>query len=188
MASEASYQSEGTPPTPGRLQTPYNILVLGLVVVAMVMFFVWAYVEIAALGQQTPGPLTAFVWAAMRGSLATLGLCGFLVPGLVLCVRPALFALVSPAPAAASVRRWPRLTGLTLVWAGIGFIAFTVLPLAQVGQVARGQEPYFNFAAAGVTLVVAFVPAYSVMLAGRLVRRRSQRPTAEDGLPSRQSE
>ncbi len=83
------------------------------------------------------------------------------------------------------MRNWPRLTGLAQVWAGVGVIAVVVPPLAQVGQVARGLLPEVNGTAA-VTLAVAFVPVYALMVTAFLMRpTRRPQPEAEHGLPPR---
>ena len=168
MTSEASHQPEGTRPAPGRLYAILKILDLPLGVLAAGMLFVWLFAEVGAVGQRTPNPWAAFAWAATWGLFAAWGLCGFLVPGLILSVRPTRIALVAPT-LAASLRRWPRLAGLTFVWAGVWLIAIAVFLLTQVDDIARTSVPQFSDTTVAVTFAVMILPAYSVMLAGRLV-------------------
>lgn len=152
----------------------------------MAMFWVYFYTAGNALEHQPPSPVASVAWAATWGLLAALGLCSGVVPGLVLCVRPALFALITYGSGFRGVRDWPQLNGLALVWAGVGVVAVVVPPLAQVGQVARGLVPELNSMVAGVTLAAAFVPAFTLMLATFLMRpARRRESVAENGSPPR---
>jgi hypothetical protein len=184
VASEATHQPQRTRrPEPGRLFVVLNILAGILGILAAGMLILWAFAERASLGRQTPNPLAAFAWAVAWSSFATVGLCILLVPGLILCVRPTLFALVAPTPAA-SIRRWPRLTGLTFAWSGVWLIAIAAFPLTLVDQIALGLVPQSDDILEAA-LGTATLPLLALVLAGRLVPRRRQRPAAGDDPPSR---
>ncbi len=195
MTSEASYQSEGTHPNPGRRQTPFTILLLGLAVLTMVMLFVFVYAEFSALlsaiANKTPGPWTRFAWAAMWGLMAALGACGVLVPGLILCVRPALLARIAPGSVLSRLsgfRRWPRLTGLTYLWAGVWVVTFALTTVTQAFRAPREPFPPFSNMAFVAVFAVAVLPLFTLILAGGILPRRRQRPVAEDGPPARRGE
>ena len=196
MTSEASYQPEGTHPAQGARQTPFTILVLGLVILTMVMLFVGVYAVLSAIpsdiANQAPPLWTRLAWAAMWEVVAALALCGYLVLGLVLCVRPALLVLIAPSSGLSRLsafRRWPRLTGLTYIWAGGWVFAFALTTLAQAFRAPREPFPPFSNVTFVAIFVVAALPWSTLMLAGRLIRRpQRQHPVAEDGPPSRQSE
>ncbi len=195
MTSEASYQLDDAPPAPGRGQTPFTILLLVLVILTMVMILVWLYAEFsaitAAIANQTPGPWAGFAWAAIWGLMAALGACGVLVPGLILCVRPALLARIAPGSVLSRLsgfRRWPRLTGLTYLWAGVWVVTFALTTVTQAFRAPREPFPPFSNMAFVAVFAMAALPGCTLMLAGRLVRRRSQRPVAEDGPPARQGQ
>lgn len=162
---------------------PFTILILGLVLLIIIMFFVWAKTGTFAWHQQTPSVWAPFAWTAAWGLLATLGLGANMVPGLVLCVRPALFALITHGSGSRAVRNWPRLTGLALVLFGAGAVGVAVPPLAQLGQVARGLVPEIDTTMVSITLATAGVPALALMLAALLLPPARRRPpAAEDGL------
>ncbi len=173
MTRDASDPLGGTPPWTGRLQTHFTIVVFGLVVLAMVMFWVWVSGVALATFNQMPGPLAQFAKDAAWGLVAALGLCCLLVPGFVLCVRPALFALIVPRSGLSrwsGVRRWPRLSGFTLVWAGVWMIGLALAILAQALRAPRQFLPPFDNTALVVIFAVAFVPNCTLMLAALLVR------------------
>ena len=196
MIGEASHQSVEAPPWSRRRQTPFTILVLGRVILTMVMLLVWVCANLSAItsdiANQTPSPWTRLAWAAMWGLAAALGLRGYLVFGLVLCLHPALLARIAPSsglPRLSGFRRWPRLTGLTYAWAGVWVTTFALTTLAQAFRAPRELFPPFSNTAFVAVCAVAALPGCTLMLAGRLVRHtRRQRPVAEDDPPSHQSE
>jgi hypothetical protein len=101
-----------------------------------------------------------------------------IVPGLVLCLRPALFALIGPAsglPRWSSARRWPRLTGLAFIWAGAGVIFIASSALSHAFRTPQEPIPIPSFSLTALVGIfgAAFGPTLILMLAAFLVRARA---------------
>src|SRR5262249_50495780 len=108
------------------------------------------------------------------GLMALVWLCVGCVQGLVLLTRPTWFAqLVGRAGMArrADLRRWPRLSGLSLVWAGIvgGGFAYTAFIRLEPSRLAAGQIQMGQEIAVLAIITVAFVPHWVVRIAASLM-------------------
>jgi hypothetical protein len=169
---------------PRRGSSPYERLcwlVLGLVVLAIIMCLVWAYAFAHIVVHRTASPwapIAQVAWVTTWILVALAGLCVGCAPGLVLVIRPALFMqLAGPAVMRrrGDVRRWPRLVGLTLAWAGIGNVAFavTILTYGEVTIVTHAEvAPVLNvskIAALVVIFAVTYVPFWVTKLMAALL-------------------
>ncbi len=103
-------------------------LILG--VLGVVMAFVCAYTMARFV---TQGPTTShairlvwfsLTWFVTWGLMAAFGMVGGLIPGLIRCVRPALFGPNWGKPVD---RRWLRLAGLARLWTGLAMATVAVL-------------------------------------------------------------
>lgn len=114
-----------------RLRLSTIFLIEAIVFVALTM--IGAFVNIAAtactlfmdatschLMQTMWAPL---IWAGTFGLLAACAIATCVITGLILCVRPASFNTQSSA---LYIQHWPRQSGLTLVWAGLGIMIFSI--------------------------------------------------------------
>ena len=167
---------------PSRLHLNTIFLIETLVSVALAM--VGCFVNIAAIGcvlfmdatschlmQTVWAPL---IWAGTCGLLAACWMATGVITGLILCVHPTFF---NTRTSALYIQHWPRRSGLTLVWAGLGIMIISVFLALHPPDFTSTTPPdersilirmYIAFA-------VIFGPSFGLGVLEYLVRRFARR-------------
>jgi hypothetical protein len=168
-----------------RLYRRFFWFVLGSGILAMIMFLICTYTLTFTSGvvNQTVNPWAPVIqveWAATCGLIAVVGLCTVCVHGLLLLARPAWYAQLVGRDVMmrrADLRRWPRLSGLTSVWAGMGIVGLALTVLMQGPELVPSRSALV-LPLTGIYLViyllVTYLPFWLVMIAASLVPHPSR--------------
>jgi hypothetical protein len=165
-----------------RLYRQFFWLVLGSGILAMIMGLIWAYTLTFTSGvvNQTVNPWAPVIqveWVATCGLFAVVGLCTLGVHGLLLLARPVLYAQLVGRDVMvrrADLRRWPRLSGLTSVWAGMGIVGLALTMLVRGPALVPPSWSALGIPFVVIYLLVTFLPFWLVMIAASLVPHPSR--------------
>lgn len=177
MSTEMPDPLGGAAPHTSSLRWHLSAVAIGWMVLLLLAFSIWVWATFAsttATASPSVSPVAEGAAIAMW-ALMVLGFCGLLAMGTLLIVRPDLYARFVWRPEGLSrrhgVRRWLKLGGLAIIWAGLWAGGFMLVGLIQ----AVRMPAQFGFSWFGsLTLLyviygVAAVPSVALMLAGLLV-------------------
>lgn len=151
----------------------FNWVTIVLGILTVVMLFVWAYSTACFLSasletcDSTRTVWTPLTWSITCGLGAAIGMVGFLIPGLIRFVHPALLTTGSSAQ---FIQHWPRMAGLTFLWTGLAITTSGVF-LAFHPQVFTAWSLPVNGWGIIALFVVIFGPMYGLMVIEFLARR-----------------